>query len=218
MCILSSLRFNNQSVNSNQVADIQCNVWAKLDVPAPLSTETTYNVSVFSLRCRCTNPGLEMTHWSQWTGDVDTILLAEIQRVGLVYLQTFKHVGRRLANQHKRTESITRTRQENNSNCLRRVLTYSIEQSPSWEVNRFSASQEIPRISRNRKVDYHIHKCPQPVPILSQLDPVHALTSHFLKIHLSIILKRITQQMISYNTTNDFIQPIPYRANSLSVT
>jgi len=27
-------------------------------------------------------------------------------------------------------------------------------QSPSWEANRFAASQEIPRISRNPKVHY----------------------------------------------------------------
>jgi len=74
-----------------------------------------------------------------------------------------------------------------------------MEQSSSWEANRFSASQEIPRISWDRKVDYHIHKCPPPVPILSQLDPVHALTSHFLKIHLSVILQRIIQQMSSCN-------------------
>ena len=45
------------------------------------------------------------------------------------------------------------------------VLTYSMEQSPSWEGNRFSASQEIPRILWNPKVQYHIHQCPPPVPI-----------------------------------------------------
>jgi len=60
-----------------------------------------------------------------------------------------------------------------------------MEKSPSWEANRFSASQEIPRILWNPKVH---HKCPPLVPILSKLDPVHTPTSHFLKIRLSIIL------------------------------
>ena len=68
------------------------------------------------------------------------------------------------------------------------LLTYSMEQSPSWEANRFSASQEIPLILWNPKVHYRFHKCPPPVPILSQLDPVHSPTFHLLKIHLNIIL------------------------------
>ena len=71
---------------------------------------------------------------------------------------------------------------------LTHSLTYSMKQTPFSEANRFSASQEIPCNLCNQKVHYRIHKCPSPVPILSQLDPVHTTTSHFLKIHLNIIL------------------------------
>ena len=72
------------------------------------------------------------------------------------------------------------------------LLTYAIQQTPFWEANRFSTSQVIPRILWNPKVHYSIHKFPPPVPILSQLDPVHTFISYFLKIHLNIILSSTT--------------------------
>ena len=54
------------------------------------------------------------------------------------------------------------------------LLTYSMEQSPSWDANWFSARQEIPCILWSPKVHYRIHKCPPPVPVLSQINPVRA--------------------------------------------
>ena len=56
------------------------------------------------------------------------------------------------------------------------------------KLTGFATNQEIPRILRNPKIHYHTHKRPPTVPILSQLHPVPTILSHFLKIHLNIIL------------------------------
>ena len=62
------------------------------------------------------------------------------------------------------------------------LLTYSMEQNPSWEGNRFAASQEIPRILWNPKVHCRIHKWPPPAPILSQLRQVSTPPSSWISI------------------------------------
>ena len=59
------------------------------------------------------------------------------------------------------------------------IRVYSMQQSPSWE-----ASQEFSKISWNLKVHYRIYNSQPPVRILSQLDPLHTPTTHFLKIRL----------------------------------
>jgi hypothetical protein len=65
------------------------------------------------------------------------------------------------------------------------LLTYSIQRSP-WEVNWFPTSQ-IPCILWNPVVPYCVYECTPPVPILGQMNPVHASPLHFLKIHFNVV-------------------------------
>ena len=76
------------------------------------------------------------------------------------------------------------------------------KQSTLWQACSSSASQEIPLILRNPEVHYHDNNSPLPVPVLSQINPVHAHQSYFFKIrsilssHLLALFQVVT---FSYN-------------------
>ena len=73
-------------------------------------------------------------------------------------------------------------------NCY--LLTYLLTPSSRFleKLTGSAASQRNSPHFWNPKVHHRTHKCPPPVPILSQLHPVPTTPSHFLKIHLNIIL------------------------------
>ena len=68
-----------------------------------------------------------------------------------------------------------------------------MKQSPSSVANWFSASQEIPSILRNLNVHYRIHKCPPPVSISGQINPIHNSPPQLFKTHFNTILPSMSR-------------------------
>ena len=66
--------------------------------------------------------------------------------------------------------------------ALRSNQTNCMDQSPFWEADTFSASQEFPRILCNTKLRYSIYKCPPPVEP-DKFNP--CLPSYYLKININ---------------------------------
>ena len=61
------------------------------------------------------------------------------------------------------------------------LVTVSMQRRPSFR------RLEFPCILRNPMVNYRIHNSPPPAPILSHMNPIHALPSYFFQNKFSII-------------------------------
>ena len=73
-------------------------------------------------------------------------------------------------------------------------ITYLLTPYSTVVLERLTGFQLInkfPAFYGTRNVHHRNHKCPQPVPIFSQLDPIHIPTSQFLKTEYHVRLSLI---------------------------
>jgi hypothetical protein len=73
------------------------------------------------------------------------------------------------------------------SPALTNYLISYVELNPSWEVNSFSASQEIPIILWNPELHYRFNKSTPLVPILNHMNQAHTLPLYFFNNYFNII-------------------------------
>jgi hypothetical protein len=74
------------------------------------------------------------------------------------------------------------------TNKLTNNLTKSMKYSPSWEANKFPADQDISCMLWKLKVPYRVHSSSPHAPVLSQINPVHALLRSVLFVFLLLSL------------------------------
>jgi hypothetical protein len=68
------------------------------------------------------------------------------------------------------------------------LITYLLtELSPSWGATNCAATQELPSILWNPKVQYRVHRSPSLVPILSHINPIHTIPSYLSKIYFNFV-------------------------------
>ena len=61
-----------------------------------------------------------------------------------------------------------------------------MDQGSCWQANNYSASQNITHNLRYQKCHFRVYKVPPPVPVLSQIDPLHA--PHHISWKFTLIL------------------------------
>ena len=163
--LVSSLK---HTTTACKYSAVQCSLRSKSPLPIWKLhgfARSSFWQEYYNCKVRCTT--LVEWHW-QWNKQFFVTVSPERHCIPLMTTADMRSNVHPIVHNWARIEIVYCT-------YLLTLLTYLLHvQGPSWEADRFSANQEIPRILWNPKVHYRIHKCPPPVPILSQINPVHA--------------------------------------------